>query len=119
MWAATITTALALSAYLGYYVYPLIERPWAFYVASAVLVLWLAYRLRLAEKTAMGVFAYTWIMIEAGQQAACGAFAWGAKTGGKDVCKMLDIGDTYLALGALSIAAAWAWRAELWPSRSQ
>lgn len=113
---ATITTALALSAYLGYYAYPLKERPWAFYVASAVLVMWLAYLRRLEEKTALGVFACTWIMIEAGQQAACGAFAWGARTGGQDVCKLLGLGDAYLALGALALASAWAWRAELWPN---
>jgi hypothetical protein len=106
-----------MSAYLGYYMLPLAQRPWAYYVATGALVFVLAVQLRGLQKTALGVFVCTYVMIESAQQTVCGAFAWGAKTGGVDVCKVAGLGDVYPALAALGLAALWAWRAELWPNQ--
>jgi hypothetical protein len=114
-----ITLAASVSAYLGYYMLPMAQRPWGYYVASGVLVFVLAAQLRSLQTKAVGVFAYTYVMIESAQQAVCGAFAWGAKTGGMDVCKVAGLGDMYPALAALGLAALWAWRAELWPNQQR
>lgn len=112
-----ITLAAASSAYLGYYMLPISQRPWAYYVATGFLTFVIAAQLKRWQNTSMGSFACVYVMLESGQQAVCGAFAWGAKTGGQDVCKALGMGEIYPALAALLIAAAWAWRADLWPNR--
>lgn len=112
--------ATAVPAFFGYYFMPTAaDRPWAYYVAEGALILALADMVRgvvpqlvragvlTAGKVQAAVGLLWWIEIEAGQQAVCGALAWG-QTAHSDVCVDLVGLDVYRAVAALAVAGALA-----------
>lgn len=116
-----ITLGLAVAAYLGYYGFAdSVNRAWANYVGTGALMAWMAWRERQPgprRSTGVGIFAATYIVIEAAQQAIFGALSWGKLPTGKDLGVELLGEPVYTALTSLLLAGVWTWRRALWPSR--
>ena len=99
-----ILASLAAPTYFGYYWFtdPWV-RGWIYYAATGVLVTYLAWCFRPA--TSLGALARAWVLLEAGQQGACGALTIGAKPpDGRDVCVQYVGEDGYRAVLALAVA---------------
>ena len=101
-----VTLAIALAAYLGYYQAPQGQEAWVYYIMGGVLAFRLAQLQRPKAETRVGIFAYTFIMIESCQQAVCGSLHIGFRAT-KDVCVDLVGDDIYRAGASLSLAALW------------
>ena len=113
-----ITLVLAVAAYLGYYSFAdLTQRAWAYYVATGVLMAWLAWERRQTATTGPAAFVATYILIESAQQAFFGALAWGSLPTGQDLAVQLGFEPVYVAATSLLLAGVWTWRRSLWPSR--
>lgn len=117
-----ISAVVAVAAHLAYYGFAdLRDQRWAFYVMGGVLAAWAGWCWRqdgLAQGRLVLAFAGSFLLIEGPQQAVCGALRWRSPLPG-DLCVQV-LGDTiYTALASLVLAAAWTWRASLWPSRPQ
>ena len=117
--SAIITTLLAVAAYLVYYAFTTsLDRAWCAHIATAVLLAWIGWRDRQQARSALPMFAATYILIESSQVAVCGALAWGLGTKPeRDLCVMVG-GDTlYAGAVSLLLAALWTWRGAAWLSR--
>lgn len=102
-----ILAALAVSTYFGYYMLtdPW-QRGWLYYASTGLLVAALAWWWRPAS--ALGALARVWVLIESGQQAACGSATLatgGGSPDGRDVCVQYIGEDFYRAALALTLAA--------------
>lgn len=102
-----LLSALAVTTYFGYYLLrdPW-QRGWLYYAATGALVVVLALGWRPGGP--LGALARAWVLIEAGQQAACGSLTLalgGGATGGRDVCVRYVGEDIYRAVLALTLAA--------------
>jgi hypothetical protein len=87
-------------------------------VLTGLLLAWIGWRDRQTAASGLAMFAATYILIESGQVAVCGALAWGMGTAPKDdLCVAVGGGTFYAALASLVLAAGWTWRRSLWPSR--
>ena len=103
----TILSALALTTYFGYYLLrdPW-QRGWLYYAATGALVAALAWWWQPGGP--LGALARAWVLIESGQQAACGSLtlaAGGGAADGRDVCVRYVGEDIYRAVLALTLAA--------------
>lgn len=97
----------ASAAYFGYYLLrdPW-QRGWLYYAATGVLVWVLAWCWR--PSGPLGAVVRVWVLIESGQQAACGSATLAVGQGapdGRDVCVQYVGEDIYRAVLALTLAA--------------
>ncbi len=112
----TITAALALPTYYGYYVFAdSLLRGWVYYVCSAVLMAWLAWCY--VPSWWVGRFAVVLILLESSQQAVCGSITGALRPDGQDLCVGL-VGETPYRIG-LSLVLAAIITGALWQSRPQ
>lgn len=118
----TITGAAAVATYFAYYAFTsLANQRWAYYVMSGALMAWVGWCLRsegLRQGRLVLAFAGTLMLIEGMQQAGCGALRWQSTTG-QDLCVQVLGESVYVGLASLLLAAAWTWRANIWPIRHQ
>jgi hypothetical protein len=126
--SAIVTIVLAVAAHVGYYAFTnSADRAWFAYVSTGALLTWIGWRDRQQALAAissgraagLALFAGTYILLESAQVAVCGALAWGLGTQPeRDLCVQLGGETAYSAGASLLVAALWAWRGALWPSRS-
>lgn len=111
-----ISLIAVVAAHFGYYFWPVgVARSWVYYIAIGLLLVWLGWCLLQSALTFAGGMAGAYLMIEAGQQAACGALAFGMLPTGRDICRDVIGEDFYRAVGSLALAGMVA----LWLSRQQ
>lgn len=104
----------ALVAFYGYYLWPLVDRPDVYYIATGLLIVVLALRWLADAKTWAGHLACAVCVIEGAQHSACGAATWGQVATGVDLCRRALGADLYAASVSLALSGALAWGVKTW-----
>lgn len=101
--------SVVLFAFFGYYLWPEIDRPDVYYIATGALILTLASSLWPLMRSRAGRLACAVCVLESAQQSICGAARWGFAADGEDLCQAWLGPDLYRSALALALAGVIAW----------